>query len=85
MSKKIIPQTEQITCDVCQRIVDKLHVFNSCNGKLILKQDGLDYSGCPVGDASWQFDLCDNCLDKIGSAINKKIEEIRNSNKGEIK
>lgn len=77
MSVKEIPALRIVICDCCRRECGPGGASRAEGGALHLKRDGLDFSGAPVGDASVRLDLCDSCLNEIGSAINETCERIR--------
>lgn len=79
MAVKRIPAREEITCDVCGRLIDGSVVHRKYNARVILKMDGLDYQGCAVADATESDDLCDYCLVKVKKALDAVKSEIRAS------
>lgn len=83
MTIKKVPAYDEVTCDCCNKVCEPQNLRKSA--KLILYQSGLDYSGCPVGDATIRWDLCDRCASIIGVAIVNEIESVQNvpSEKGE--
>lgn len=57
--KNVIPTVIEVICDVCG---DKKNNYNfRCDANLKLKRNGLDGNNIPVGDASSEYDLCDEC------------------------
>lgn len=71
MSTKVIPAQSVTTCDACGVVCtggNRRH-----GAALHLKRDGLDYSGTPVGDASFQADLCDMCLGRVENALKQVL------------
>ena len=69
---KVIPEHKLVTCDNCNQ-----NANTPRRGILIIKQNGLDYQGCAVGDATRSFDLCDDCLDRVTKAIEHEMKKIR--------
>lgn len=66
--RKRIPETTEITCDVCEKVVGSKGTTGKHKAELILKADGLD-GGISVGDATIKLDLCDSCYLEMRSAI----------------
>lgn len=79
MAVKKIPAREEVTCDVCRRICDGKDVRRAHSGKLVVQQDGLDYQGCAVGNATVSYDLCDFCLSNLEVVIEQRIAQIRSA------
>lgn len=75
--KTKIPAQTIIKCDVCQKECD---IYNrKQSGELIINQDALDFQGNACANGNTNFDLCDNCLNRIIKALNYEIETIRMS------
>jgi hypothetical protein len=73
--KTKIPAREEVTCDCCMKVCEPWDRRKSAI--LIVQQAGLDYSGCPVGDGTVKYDLCDKCVNLLEVAITNEISSIR--------
>lgn len=69
MSVREIPATKEWCCDLCKKTVVAPSRPNYW-ANLHLQQDGYDYQGAAVADASIKRLLCDGCREKVVAAIN---------------
>ncbi|MGN8062755.1 hypothetical protein ACTJK4_13945 [Ralstonia sp. 22111] len=72
MTTKTIPARTITTCDCCG--VEMTGKNSRLDGGIKIKENGLDFQGMAVADASRSFDLCDDCLPKVKRAINDVFE-----------
>lgn len=72
MSIKTIPAQTIKTCDYCGVVMDGKN--SSQEGALHLKAHALDWQGMPCADASRKLDLCNDCLFKVGKAIDAAMQ-----------
>ena len=84
MATKTIPARTETICDVCQAVCSgSLGKGRRVQeGRLLVEQHALDYQGSPCARGDIEFDLCDDCLNKIIKALNARIEGIRNEEIG---
>lgn len=68
--KTVIPATTEIICVICG---DKNN--HHCEANLKIKRHDLDKNNVPVGDASTEYDLCDECVVDIENMLWKLKRE----------
>lgn len=75
MSRRIIPERIEITCDVCGKVCDNSN--RRMQGRIVINRHGLDYQGCAVGQGGSDCDCCDDCIIKLEKAIELAVANIR--------
>ena len=78
MSTKKVPARVKVTCDACGAICNRGLGKGSRKRKgiIIVEQASLDYSGEPVANGGYRYDLCDKCLELVCKDIDSSIKNI---------
>ena len=72
--KKVQPEVIEYFCDKCNKKLVGSDKASNC--KVVMKSDGLDYSGHAVGPGTGgEFDLCYNCYSDVLSDLKQRIEK----------
>jgi hypothetical protein len=86
MATKTIPAKTEVTCDACGLVTHQSFGKGRRRqeGRLTVKQHGLDMLGDPACDGTVNFDLCDECLNRAVKTVNALFNEIRSGHSLEV-
>lgn len=68
MSRETIPESIEITCDICYRKI-RGDVSYKRNGRILIQSSGLNNLGEPCCNGNRSLDVCDECLEEVVDAI----------------
>lgn len=89
---KKIPEREEVTCDVCERIAEQSERIRRSSLLIAAHALGwkgtpaLDGTGTPVGNGTMKYDLCDSCVLIVVDALEaakKGLAKVREKGKAD--
>ena len=78
--RRKIPEQIILVCDVCGKQDGERNLRHFAKSAHVrFDQSALDYQGSPVANGGWEWDLCDECASRIGTAMHQQVEAIKAS------
>lgn len=79
--RRKIPEQTILICDACGKQKGERGQGFAKDARVRFEQHALDFHGCPAASGGWEWDLCDDCASRIGTAMYQQVEAIKATTK----